>query len=134
MKMKRLARKAIVLCALFLTSLYGYAQSTVYLISSNDQTAPSMHVQVNGGVDGMIEMVSPFHKATNIKNTNTDNSVDISDLDGYRNYDFGVIGDVGFWFGHFNVELGYQRGFVSIFEGDNKFFCDKLQVRLGYAF
>lgn len=64
MKMKSLARKVFVLCALFFTSLYGYAQSTVYLISSNDQTAPSMTVQVNGGVDGMIEMVSPFHKAT----------------------------------------------------------------------
>lgn len=64
MKKKSLAKKAFVLCALFFASLYGYAQSTVYLISSNDQTAPSMHVQVNGGADGMIEMVSPFHKAT----------------------------------------------------------------------
>lgn len=58
------AKKAFILCTLFFTSLYGYAQSTVYLISSHDQTAPHMPISVNGGVDGMIEMVSPFHKAT----------------------------------------------------------------------
>lgn len=57
----------------------------------------------------------------------------LGDLDGYKNYDFGVISGVGFWFCHFNIDLGYQRGFVSIFEGDNTFLCDNLQVRLGYV-
>lgn len=55
----------------------------------------------------------------NVKNNNSHNSVDISDLDDYRNFDFGVIGGVGFWYGHFNVDLGYQRGFVSMFDNDD---------------
>ena len=68
------------------------------------------------------------------KITNDDSSIDISDLDGYTNHDFGVIGGIGFWFGRFNIDFCYQRGFVSLFEGDDSFFCDKLQARLGYAF
>lgn len=64
MKMRTLAKKAFVLCAMCVVSLYGYAQSTVYLISSHDQTAPSMTVKVNGGADGMIKMESPYHKST----------------------------------------------------------------------
>ena len=64
MKMRIFAKKTLVLCTMCIASLYGYAQSTVYLISSHDQTAPSMTVKVNGGVDGMIKMESPFHKAT----------------------------------------------------------------------
>ena len=64
MEMKELAKKALLLCAMCVVNLYGYAQSTVYLISSHDQTAPSMTVYVNGGADGKIEMESPFHKTT----------------------------------------------------------------------
>ena len=70
----------------------------------------------------------------NIKDTNTDTSTDIGDLDGYRNYDFGATGGIGFWFGHFNVDVSYQRGFISVFDGDNTFFCDRLQMKFGYAF
>lgn len=70
----------------------------------------------------------------NDKTTENSNSTDIGDLDSYRNYDFGVVGGIGFWYGHFNIDLGYQRGFISMFEGDNTYFCDKLQVKLGYAF
>ena len=45
--------------------------------------------------------------------------VEATKIDSYRNYDFGVLGGIGFWFGHFNNDLNYQRGFVSIYEGDN---------------
>lgn len=64
MEMKKLKKKALLLCAMCVASLYGYAQSTVYLISSHDQTASSMTVKVNGGADGMIKMESPYHKST----------------------------------------------------------------------
>ena len=44
-------------------------------------------------------------------------------------------GGVGAWFGHFNIDLNYLHGFVSVFEGENNTIsCDKLQVRSGYAF
>lgn len=70
----------------------------------------------------------------NTKITDNSNSVKIGDIDNYTKHDFGAIGGIGFWFGHFNVDVNYQRGFVSMFEGDNTYFCNKLQVRLGYAF
>lgn len=63
-KMKNLAKKALMISFMFTACILSYAQSTVYLISSHDQTAPSMTISVNGGVDGMIKMESPFHKAT----------------------------------------------------------------------
>lgn len=55
--------KTFVLCALFFYAKSASAQSVVYLISSHDQTAETMHIDVNGGVDGSIEMKSPFHEA-----------------------------------------------------------------------
>lgn len=64
MKKLNFVKKALMLLVLSVVSLCVNAQSTVYLISSHDQTAPSMTISVNGGADGMIEMVSPFHKTT----------------------------------------------------------------------
>lgn len=113
-----------------------------YKFLLNDKMAVDVHVGGFASYDFMGKLktgnedhvYSTSKNGNNIKDTNTDNSTDIGDLDGYRDYDFGVIGGVGFWFGHFNIDLSYQRGFVSIIEGDNSFFCDKLQLRLGYAF
>ena len=68
------------------------------------------------------------------KDKSSDSSVKIGDIDGYRRYDFGVIGGIGFWYGHFNIDFSYQRGFVSILDSDDGLFCNKLQVKLGYAF
>jgi hypothetical protein len=68
------------------------------------------------------------------KHDSSDNSQKIGDLDNYTNYDFGAIGGLGFWFGHFNIDVCYQRGFISIFDVDDKFFNDNILLRLGYAF
>lgn len=108
----------------------------------NDNMAVDIHVGGFASYDfaGKLKNESNDHiyltgkYGTNDKTTESDNSINIGDIDGYRSYDFGVIGGIGFWYGHFNIDLDYQRGFISIFEGDNSFFCDKLQVRLGYAF
>lgn len=70
---------------------------------------------------------------TNDKTTENSNSIKIGDIDSYRNYDFGAIGGIGFWYGHFNIDLSYQRGFISIYDGDNTYFCNKFMVKLGYA-
>lgn len=113
-----------------------------YRYNINNNMAVDIHVGGFASYDFAGRLKSEFEDhiyitskyGDNIKNTKTDDSTDIGDIDGYRNYDFGVIGGVGFWYGHFNIDLGYQRGFISMFEGDNTYFCDKLQVRLGYAF
>lgn len=113
-----------------------------YKFLLNDKMAIDVHVGGFASYDFMGKYKSEYEDhvyitsryGSNAKDTNTDNSVDIGDLDSYRYYDFGVIGGVGFWYGHFNVDVSYQRGFISVYDGDDKFFCDKLQVRLGYAF
>lgn len=113
-----------------------------YKFLLNDKMAIDVHVGGFASYDFMGKYKSEYEDhiystskyGNNIKDTNTDTSTDIGDLDGYRNYDFGAIGGIGFWLGHFNVDVSYQRGFISMFEGDNTYFCDKLQVRLGYAF
>lgn len=57
-----IVKRMFLLCAIGFVGLYCSAQSTVYLVSSYTQTAPSMTVYINNGVDGKIEMTSPFHK------------------------------------------------------------------------
>ena len=51
-----------------------------------------------------------------------------------NNYDFGVVAGAGIWFGHFNLDLIWQRGFISIYDTDSDMFSNNMQVRLGYAF
>lgn len=108
----------------------------------NDNMAVDIHVGGFASYDFAGKYKSEYEDhvystskyGNNIKDTNTDTSTDIGDLDGYRNYDFGATGGIGFWFGHFNVDVSYQRGFISVFDGDNTFFCDRLQMKFGYAF
>ena len=113
-----------------------------YKVTFNERMALDIHVGGFASYDfaGSLKSESYDHiyltgkYGTNDKTTENSSSTKIGDIDSYRNYDFGVIGGIGFWYGHFNVDVSYQRGFVSMFEGDNTYFCDKLQVRLGYAF
>jgi len=113
-----------------------------YKFLLNDNMAIDVHIGGFASYDfaGKLKTESEDHVyitskyGNNIKDTNNDSSTSIGDLKGYRSYDFGVIGGIGFWYGHFNIDLNYQRGFVSMFDSDNSFFCNKLQVRLGYAF
>lgn len=113
-----------------------------YKLLLNENMAVDVHVGGFASYDFAGKFKSEYEDraystskyGNSIKDTKVDSSTDISDLDGYRNYDFGAIGGVGFWYGHFNIDVSYQRGFISVFEGDNTYFCDKLQVRLGYAF
>lgn len=59
---------------------------------------------------------------------------DVQGMDGYRKFDTGIIGGIGFWYGHFHIECGYQYGFVSVFKGDDGYHCNSWQAKLGYAF
>lgn len=84
------------------------------------------------------------HKSSNKK------SVAIKDMDNMHKYDVGINVGVGYWFGHFNIDFTWQRGFVPIYEGGDKvigvgdkktdkreagnFYSNNFQLRLGYAF
>ncbi|MDE6114334.1 MAG: outer membrane beta-barrel protein [Muribaculum sp.] len=74
--------------------------------------------------------------------------VKIGDIDNMRKYDVGINVGAGYWFGHFNIDFTWQRGFIPIYEGGDKkvsigkgdkreqgnFFSNNFQLRLGYAF
>ena len=112
-----------------------------YKVIFNERMALDIHVGGFASYDfaGNLKSESYDHifltgkYGTNDKTTENSNSTKIGDIDSYRNYDFGAIGGIGFWYGHFNIDLSYQRGFISIYDGDNTYFCNKFMVKLGYA-
>lgn len=113
-----------------------------YKFIFNDKMALDIHVGGFGSYDfaGTIKSETTDHiiSYSSYGNRNdlkkNSNSVDIGDIDSYTNYDFGVIAGVGFWYGHFNIDLSWQRGFISIYDSGDSLFSNALQVRLGYAF
>ncbi len=71
----------------------------------------------------------------------------LKDLDKMRKYDAGINLGVGYWFGKFNLDFTWQRGFIAIYEGGGdevkigketrekgNLFTNNFQLRLGYAF
>lgn len=108
----------------------------------NDQMALDVHVGGFASYDfaGTFKVETTDHIISNSSYGRRNdykedsNSVDIGDVDSYTAYDAGVIAGIGFWYGHFNIDFSWQRGFFSIWdEGDSVFF-NKIQIRLGYAF
>lgn len=108
----------------------------------NDMLAVDVHVGGFASYDfaGEFESRYTYNMSSTSQHGGSNQSKDdggstkISDIDGYRSYDFGVIAGAGVWLGHFNLDFTWQRGFVSMFDGDNELFNNSLQLRLGYAF
>lgn len=79
--------------------------------------------------------------------TITSTKTKIKDIDYMRRYDAGFNLGVGYWFGRFNIDFTWQRGFIAIYEnGDEEvkigketrergnLFTNNFQLKLGYAF
>ena len=82
--------------------------------------------------------------------TEDESKIKLGDMEGMRKYDVGINLGIGYWFGHFNIDFTWQRGFIPIYEGGDKeitiggktgqkreqgnFFSNNFQLRLGYAF
>lgn len=77
----------------------------------------------------------------------TENKTNISDLDGMRRYDAGFNLGIGYWYGKFNLDFTWQRGFIAIYEGGDEkitigkekiekgsLFSNNFQLKVGYAF
>lgn len=75
--------------------------------------------QTSGGKDRIKE------------NTNT---VDLGDLDDYSRLDAGINIGIGYWYGHFNIDFSWQRGFINMFDVENTIKSQSLKLRLGYSF
>lgn len=79
--------------------------------------------------------------------TTTSTKTKINDIDNMRKYDAGINLGIGYWFGKFNLDFTWQRGFIAIYEdgGDDvkigketrekgNLFTNNFQLKLGYAF
>ncbi len=60
--------------------------------------------------------------------------VDLGDLDGYSRLDAGLNLGIGVWYGHFNIDLTWQRGFLNMYDIDSSNQSQSLKLRVGYAF
>lgn len=66
------------------------------------------------------------------------------DLEGYQGLDVGLQVGVGVWFGRFNLDVTYQRGFINAFnmaresfwdvKSDAAVYSSNVMIRLGVAF
>jgi len=87
----------------------------------------------------------------NVVDNSTNTSTPIGDIDSLHRLDVGLNLGIGYWFGHFNIDLTWQRGFISFWDngddvvtigsGKNKItrksgnlYTNNVQLRLGYAF
>lgn len=81
------------------------------------------------------------------KKTTTPSEAKIKDMDHMRRYDAGFNLGAGLWFGKFNIDFTWQRGFIAIYDnGDENvtigktshkwgdLFSNNFQLKLGYAF
>lgn len=79
--------------------------------------------------------------------TTSSTETKIKDYDNMKRYDAGINLGIGYWFGKFNIDFTWQRGFIAIFEGGNELvkigkesrkrgnlFTNNFQLKLGYAF
>ena len=85
-----------------------------------------------------------------IKSDDDEASVDISDIKNLNRYDAGFNLGIGYWFGRFNIDFSWQRGFIPVYDdGDmlikiggkkgeerefGNLFTNNLLLRIGYAF
>ena len=113
-----------------------------YKFVLNDNFALDIHIGGYGSYDFAGDLKSEHHSRIyttsqhggSNQSKDESNSAKISDIDNYNNYDFGVVAGAGIWFGHFNLDIIWQRGFISIYDNDSDMFSNNMQLRLGYAF
>lgn len=98
-------------------------------------------------VDYTDHIVSTSKYGNRNDKTTTSTETKLNDLDGMRKYDAGMTLGVGYWFGRFNIDFTWQRGFISMNDdGDQKvkigknsrekgnLYANSFQLKLGYAF
>ena len=85
-----------------------------------------------------------------VKSDDDEASVDISDIKNLNRYDAGFNLGLGYWFGRFNIDFSWQRGFIPVYDdGDmlikiggkkgeereyGNLFSNNFLLRIGYAF
>lgn len=102
-----------------------------YIAKINEKTALDFHVGLFFNCDfaGSLEIEDKYPD----KSTKSE-SVKIKDIEDYEKYDVGVVGGIGLWMNHWNIELNYQRGLATMEKGGTNLYSNRLLITLGYAF
>lgn len=92
-----------------------------------------------------IISTSKYGNRNDKKTTSTE--IKLKDLEGIRRYDAGFSLGVGYWYGKFNIDFAWQRGFIAMYEGGaeeikigksthkrGNLFTNNFQLKLGYSF
>lgn len=79
--------------------------------------------------------------------TTTSTDTKLKDINNMHNYDAGINLGIGYWYGRFNIDFTWQRGFISIYDDGSdevkigkktrekgNLYTNNFQLRLGYAF
>jgi len=102
-----------------------------YIAKISEKTALDFHIGLFYSCDfaGSSETEKEFSDKSK-----ESESVKIKDLEGYEKNDIGVVGGIGLWINHWNIELNYQRGLAPINKEGKNLYSNKLLLTLGYAF
>ena len=102
-----------------------------YIAKLSKNTALDLHIGTFFSCDFAGSYKTEMENSDNTKVSASD---DISDLEDYNKYDFGLNGGIGLWYNHWGIDLKYQRGISSIFKGGKDYISNNIQLSLGYAF
>ena len=102
-----------------------------FIAKLNEKTALDFHVGLFFNCDfaGSFETENEYPDKSKKSET-----VNIKDKDNYEKYDIGVVGGLGLWMNHWNLELSYQRGIAPMDKGGMDLFSNRLLLTIGYAF
>ena len=102
-----------------------------YIAKINEKTALDFHV----GLFFTCDFAGSFETENEYPDKSTESeSINIKDVDNYGKYDVGVVGGIGLWMNHWNIELNYQRGLATMDKGVMNLYSNRLILTLGYAF
>ena len=101
---------------------FGYKHAITDIIS--------LDFHIGGYVS--YDYAGKFNKT--IKAEEEEETIKTNDIGDFYPLDSGIIAGGGIWYDRFNIELTYQRGFISLYDYNDDMFSSNFMIRLGVAF
>jgi hypothetical protein len=105
------------------------------LIAHNIQVSPSIGWKPAIGdglkLDVHVGVYASYDYAGSLKED--DESWKLSEVDDYKRFDAGLNPGIGIWYGNYNLDISYQRGFLDMAD-DTSMKSQNILIRLGIAF
>jgi hypothetical protein len=108
---------------------------TYSLIAHNIQVSPSIGWKPVIGDDLNLDIHVGAFVSYDFAGTvkEDDESWGLGDTEGYKRFDVGLNPGVGVWYGNYNLDISYQRGFLEMAK-DSGIKSQNIVIRLGIAF